>query len=206
MILKDGRSEEVQSQELKDRLRFNDIINPIVSALREVYGEQHRIGDIGVSFDGGRVTNLVKDAEGPFRLVPDCDPHLENKCSLLALALLKKKLTKMGFVTNEQKDTVVQEILVNRFYEDVRVGDTNNLSKLLALCVEEAKHGYNAVEVQQKDKQMQDNNEQGNMEEEDKDISVAIFEAFCSSKMVQDRFASLDGLGVKKEDETENKK
>lgn len=206
MILKDGRSEQVQSQELKDRLRFNDIMNPIVSALREVYGVQHKVGDSGVSFEVGRVSNLVMDAKGPFRLVPEGDPHLASKCSLLAQALLKKKLTKMGYINNEQKDVVVNEILVNRFYEDVKIGDNNNLSKLLALCLEEAMHGYNVVELQQKEKQMQNKEEQNNTEEEDEDTYLTMFEAFCTSEMVQDRFASLDGLGVKKGDETGSKK
>ena len=159
-----------------------------------------------MSFEVGRVSNLVMDAKGPFRLVPEGDPHLASKCSLLAQALLKKKLTKMGYINNEQKDVVVNEILVNRFYEDVKIGDNNNLSKLLALCLEEAMHGYNVVELQQKEKQMQNKEEQNNTEEEDEDTYLTMFEAFCTSEMVQDRFASLDGLGVKKGDETGSKK
>lgn len=202
MILEDGRTEQVQSQELKDRLGFNDIINPVVSALREVYGVQYKIGDNGEIFEGGRVTNLVMDAKGPFRLVPEGDPHLVSKCNQLALALLYKKLTKMGFVSNEQKDEVVQEILMNRFFEDVKIGDSNNLSKLLALCLEEAMYGYNTVEVQQKDKQVQNKKEQ----EEDDDTYLTMFNAFCTSQVVQDRLASLDGQGAKNGDETESKK
>lgn len=194
-------SEQVQTQELKDRLRLNEIINPIVSALREVYGVQHKIGDNGVSFERGRVTDMIMDAKGPFRLVPNCDPHLADKCSKLALALLHKKLTKMGLVTNEEKDKVVKEILVNRFYEDDEVGDTNNLSKLLCFCVEESMHGYNAVEVQQKKKQMEKEKEEHEMEENDDDDEVdylALLEAFATSQVVQDRLASQNiGTGKK---------
>ena len=213
MILKDGRSEQVQSQELKDRLRFNDIMNPIVSALREVYGVQHKVRDIGVSFEVGRVSNLVMDAEGPFRLVPEeIDPNLQSKCRLLALALLSKTLTKNGFVTNDQKDEVVIGILQNRFFEDVKIrGDIKNpnpnLSNLISLCLEEAMHGYNVVELQQKEKQMQNKKEQQNKDEEYDDTYLNMFNAFSTSQMVQDRLASLDGLGaMKKGDETGSKK
>ena len=75
------------------------------------------------------------------------------------------------------------EILSNRFFEDVKIGDSNNLSKLLGFCLEEARHGYNAVELQQKEKQMQNPKKQ----EKDEDASLHIFEAFCTSQMVHDR-------------------
>ena len=58
------------------------------------------------------------------------------------------------------------------------------------------------MELQQKDKQMQNKEEQHDTEEEDKDTYLTMFKVFCTSQMVQDRLAFLDGLGATKGDET----
>lgn len=203
MVMVDGTLKQVQTQELKDRLRLNEIINPIVSALREVYGVQHSIGDTKVSSEGGRITDMVLDPSGPFRLVPEGDPHLTTKCFNLALALLKKELTKLGFVSNEEKDKVVKEVLENRFYEHVEDGNTDNLSKLLCLLLDESMQGYNAVELQQKEKKMKREGKQPHEMEDDEDVddALALLKAFATSPFVKDRLAFLkdrDEKGSKK--------
>lgn len=138
MYLPDGSVKQTQTQELKDRLMFNSIIDPIVSALCQVHGLNYKLDEVTTNNNGAKVANVVLDKKGEFLLVPEGDIHVTLKCSLLAKSLLCNKLDKMGMDTQQKKDQVVKHILENCFYDDVEVVDIDNLSKLLALCTMQA--------------------------------------------------------------------
>ena len=153
MILPDLTIKQNQSQELKDRLKYNAIVDPVVSALRFLYGKNYKIVEVDKNNDGETVASIVLDEDGEYCLVPSGnDPEVFLKCNFTAEALLRLELNKMGMDIEEKQDEVICKILKNRFYEDVEPGDSDNLGKICALCILEAMEGYNYVEVRQKKK------------------------------------------------------
>lgn len=145
---------------LEDRSLSNDIIDPIVDGLRIIHGKNCSMhlkiyqNDVEIKDDIVKVgkTTFIFDEDGPFRLVPEGDGSVDDKCVCLALALLEQKLDKMGLKTVKEKTDMKRRILSNRYYEHGGSDDLRNGANLLSLITMESMRGYNSIEFDMKSK------------------------------------------------------
>ncbi len=140
-----GRFDTIASQQydvLRDRLKCNKIIDPMISAVRKKYGVPH----------ASKAPNFVPDDNGEFMLLPNWEDgyYLRSYC-LYGSGYLDRYFDEKG-ITNEAQEQIVKLILVNRFHvnEDdhglTNMEYHNNFNRLVMLSMVEGALGYdNAI-------------------------------------------------------------
>ncbi|GFH48691.1 predicted protein [Chaetoceros tenuissimus] len=124
---------------LHDRLKCNQIIDPLISAARKKYGVPHAC----------KATNFVPDDNGDFMLLPNWEDgyYLRSYC-LYGLGYLDRYFEEKR-VNNEAQENIVKLIMVNRFHvnEDDRGLATKehhqNYNQMIKYCMVEGALGYN---------------------------------------------------------------
>ncbi len=140
---------------LENRIKFNNIIDPIVDALRKAHGQNCNIvmEEEGKGTDSHRhFISLKFEENGLCRMVPKPNVESIKKCYTLADHLLRTKLAEKGAFTENEQDEFIRKILSNRFYVESSKNVGSNRFQIVQLITEESMYGYNAVERNQRNK------------------------------------------------------